>query len=109
MTPVFKKNFAVFPVLDWIATLAAHIPDKGEQLDRYYGYYCNVSREREKGKSPKRKPRFARSTRRRYPGIKKRWSTNLDLRSFGKAQDRFWISDYGTKTQLDVVGGLFSP
>ncbi len=34
MNPVLKKNFAVFPVLDWIATLAAHIPDKGEQLLR---------------------------------------------------------------------------
>jgi hypothetical protein len=34
MNPVLKKNFAVFPVLDWIATLAGHIPDKGEQLLR---------------------------------------------------------------------------
>jgi hypothetical protein len=48
MNPVLKKNFAVFPVLDWIATLAAHIPDKGEQLLRYYGYYSNVSREKRK-------------------------------------------------------------
>ena len=48
MNPVLKKNFAVFLVLDWIATLAAHIPDKGEQLLRYYGYYSNVSRGKEK-------------------------------------------------------------
>jgi hypothetical protein len=48
MNPVLKKNFAVFPVLDWIATLAAHIPDKGEQLLRYYGYYSNVSRGKRK-------------------------------------------------------------
>jgi hypothetical protein len=48
MNPVLKKNFAVFPVLDWIATLAAHIPDKGEQLLRYYGYYINVSRGKRK-------------------------------------------------------------
>jgi hypothetical protein len=66
MNPVLKKNFAVFPVLDWIATLAAHIPDKGEQLLRYHGYYYSMCRrEKEKSKSPKRKPRFARSTRRR--------------------------------------------
>jgi len=52
MNPVLKKNFAVFPVLDWIATLAAHIPHKGEQLLRYYGYYSNVSR----GKRKKQKP-----------------------------------------------------
>ena len=49
MNPVLKKNFAVFPVLDWIATLAAYIPDKGEQLLRYYyGYYSNVSRGKRK-------------------------------------------------------------
>ena len=43
MKPGAKKNFAIFPVLDWIATLTAHIPNKGEQLVRYYGYYSNVS------------------------------------------------------------------
>ena len=48
MNPVSKKNFAVFPVLDWIATLTAHIPNKGEQLVRYYGYYSNVSRGKRK-------------------------------------------------------------
>jgi hypothetical protein len=42
--PGSKKNFAIFPVLDWIATLTAHIPNKGEQLVRYYSYYSNVSR-----------------------------------------------------------------
>ena len=52
MNPVSKRNFAVFPVLDWIATLTAHIPNKGEQLVRYYGYYSNVSR----GKRKKEKP-----------------------------------------------------
>jgi len=36
--PGSQKNFAIFPVLDWIATLTAHIPNKGEQLVRYYGY-----------------------------------------------------------------------
>jgi hypothetical protein len=52
MNPVSKKNFAIFPVLDWIATLTTHIPNKGEQLVRYYGYYSNVSR----GKRKKEKP-----------------------------------------------------
>src|SRR3990167_8613911 len=28
--PGMKKNFAIFPVLDWIATLTVHIPNKGE-------------------------------------------------------------------------------
>ena len=52
MNPVTRRNFAVFPVLDWIATLTTHIPNKGEQLIRYYGYYSNVSR----GKRKKEKP-----------------------------------------------------
>jgi hypothetical protein len=52
MNPVLKKSFAVFPVVDWIETLTTHIPNKGEQLIRYYGYYSNVSR----GKRKKEKP-----------------------------------------------------
>ena len=43
MNPVLKKNFALFPALDWILAITAHIPNKGEQLVRYYGYYSNVS------------------------------------------------------------------
>ena len=53
MNPVLKKNFAIFPVLDWIATLTTHIPNKGEQLIRYYGYYSNVSRRKRKKEKPK--------------------------------------------------------
>ena len=33
-------------------TVTAHIPNKGEQLVRYYGHYSNVSR----GKRKKEKP-----------------------------------------------------
>ena len=40
----FKRNFALFPVLDWIAEITTHIPNKGEQLIRYYGAYSNASR-----------------------------------------------------------------
>ncbi|MBI2088552.1 MAG: transposase [Deltaproteobacteria bacterium] len=29
-------------VLDWIAEITAHIPNKGEQLVRYYGVYSNA-------------------------------------------------------------------
>lgn len=28
----------------WLARLATHIPNKGEQLVRYYGYYSNKAR-----------------------------------------------------------------
>ncbi len=52
MKPGTKKNFAIFPVLDWLANLTVHIPNKGEQLVRYYGYYSNVSRGKRKREKP---------------------------------------------------------
>jgi len=39
--------------LDWLAQLFTHIPNKGEQMVRYYGYYSNKSR----GIVPKRRIR----------------------------------------------------
>ena len=33
-----------FNALDWLAQLVTHIPHKGEQMVRYYGYYSNKSR-----------------------------------------------------------------
>jgi hypothetical protein len=33
-----------FLALDWLAQLVSHIPGKGEQMARYYGYYSNKSR-----------------------------------------------------------------
>jgi hypothetical protein len=33
-----------FEALDWLAQLSAHIPARGEQMARYYGYYSNKSR-----------------------------------------------------------------
>ncbi|MEN6461431.1 MAG: transposase, partial [Syntrophomonas sp.] len=33
-----------FMALDWLARFVTHIPNKGEQLVRYYGYYSNKSR-----------------------------------------------------------------
>jgi hypothetical protein len=38
----------VFGVLDWIAALTAHIPNQGEHLVRYYGWYSNASRGKRK-------------------------------------------------------------
>jgi len=59
MNPVVKKNFAIFPVLGWIAAITAHIPNKGEQLVRYYGYYSNVSRGKRKKGKPKEETEIA--------------------------------------------------
>ncbi len=34
----------IFDALDWLAQLATHIPNKGEQMVRYLGFYSNKSR-----------------------------------------------------------------
>ncbi len=34
----------VFDALDWLARLVTHIPNKGEQFVRYYGFYSNKAR-----------------------------------------------------------------
>jgi hypothetical protein len=35
------KNFSA---LEWLAAMCSHIPNRGEQMVRYYGHYSNVSR-----------------------------------------------------------------
>jgi hypothetical protein len=44
MHPVLKRNFEVFSACDWLAALTANIPNAGEHLVQYYGWYSNVSR-----------------------------------------------------------------
>ena len=43
-SPILKRNFEVFSACDWLAALTAHIPNAGEHLVRYYGWYSNVNR-----------------------------------------------------------------
>jgi hypothetical protein len=38
------RNFQVFDPLDFLAEVAQHIPNAGEHLLRYYGWYSNKSR-----------------------------------------------------------------
>jgi ribosomal protein S27E len=33
-----------FPAMEWLAAMCSHIPNRGEQMVRYYGWYSNVSR-----------------------------------------------------------------
>ena len=39
-----RMSVKVFPALEWLAAMCSHIPNRGEQMVRYYGYYSNVSR-----------------------------------------------------------------
>jgi hypothetical protein len=38
------RTTKTFLAMDWLAHLITHIPNKGEQMVRYYGYYSNKSR-----------------------------------------------------------------
>ncbi len=38
------KTHKTFDALDWLAQLTTHIPNKGEQMVRYYGFYSNKPR-----------------------------------------------------------------
>ena len=38
------KNETTFDALEWLAAMCSDVPNKGEQMVRYYGSYSNVSR-----------------------------------------------------------------
>jgi len=42
------KQTKLFDALEWLAAMCSHVPNKGEQMVRYYGHYSNVSRGRRK-------------------------------------------------------------
>ena len=42
------KDEKVFDPLEWIAAMCSHVPNKGEQMVRYYGFYSNVARGKRK-------------------------------------------------------------
>ena len=39
-----NRNFKVFTATDFLAAITQHIPDKGAQMVRYYGWYSNKMR-----------------------------------------------------------------
>jgi len=45
------KKEEAFDALEWLAAMCSHVPNKGEQMVRYYGYYSNVKRGRRKKKN----------------------------------------------------------
>ena len=42
------KEEKVFDALEWLAAMCSHVPNRGEQMVRYYGFYSNVSRGKRK-------------------------------------------------------------
>ncbi|SCZ68402.1 Putative transposase [Thiohalomonas denitrificans] len=39
-----NRNFQLLPGAEWLKLLLRHVPDKGEHLVRYYGWYSNRAR-----------------------------------------------------------------
>jgi len=37
------KPSRIFPALQWMVVLSSHIPNRGKQMVRCYGYYSNIS------------------------------------------------------------------
>jgi hypothetical protein len=44
LNPTTRRNFEVFTATDFLAVVTQHIPDKGAQTVKYYGYYSNKAR-----------------------------------------------------------------
>jgi len=42
------KEEKIFDALERIAAMCSHVPNKGEQMVRYYGFYSNVARGKRK-------------------------------------------------------------
>ncbi|MCP4778246.1 MAG: hypothetical protein GY880_28865 [Planctomycetaceae bacterium] len=53
-----RRNFQVFSALDFLAEVTQHIPNKGEHLVRYYGWYSHRQRgmRAKAGSDPKKIP-----------------------------------------------------
>ena len=44
------KEEKVFGALEWLAAMCSHVPNKGQQMVRYFGFYSNVARGKRKKK-----------------------------------------------------------
>jgi len=44
------KEQKVFDALEWLAAMCSHVPNKGQQMVRYFGFYSNVARGKRKKK-----------------------------------------------------------
>ncbi len=48
MDRVSGEMHGSFDALEWLAAMCSRVPNKGEQMVCYYGYYSNVSRGKRK-------------------------------------------------------------
>ena len=66
-------NTKEFDAVDFIASLASHIPNKNEQMVRYYGFYSNVCRGKRKKDNVNNIEFFIQDTERKK-GCNKSWA-----------------------------------
>lgn len=63
-----------FDPLEWLAAMSSHIPNKGEQMVRYYGYYSNVCRGRRKKENRDALIPFVLQPERASKAYRKNWA-----------------------------------
>ena len=72
-----KRNFQIFDPLDFLAEVTQHIPEQGEHLIRYYGWYSNKKRGQRamaqpptpEGTAAPPRPPSAREARKRWAAL----------------------------------------
>ena len=103
MSAKSHRNFEIFEPTDFIAAITQHIPDKGAQMVRYYGYYSNKSRGMRAKKSPATAIMPIEEPRRRIPSkkwrelIKKVWEVDpLECPNCGAEMKLIALIDDGT-------------
>ena len=60
--------------LEWLAAMCSHLPNKGEQMVRYYGYYSNVARGKRKKADADDKIPCILEPERTHSAFRKNWA-----------------------------------
>ncbi len=51
LRPGMRRNYQVFDPFDFLASVTQHIPNKGDHMLRYYGWYSNMKRGMQNGEA----------------------------------------------------------
>ncbi len=78
-----NRNFEVFSPTDFLAAITQHIPDKGAQMVRYYGWYSNKTR-------GQRNRRLGGLATARRPGVSPPPPANLPSKRWRDLIERVW-------------------
>ena len=76
----------VFDALEWLVAKCSHIPDRGEQMVRCYGYYSNVCRGKRKETEDDRVPCILEADQ-SSKGYRKNWARLIQKDLRGRSPD----------------------